>query len=67
MHGPKWKDVDIRNNSYAETVRFLTLKNGETIPSLDQYLDQVAKARTTLVLELKVQLNEEREPEQWLP
>ena len=34
---------------------------GGTTPSLDQYLDQVAKARTTLVLELKVQLNEERE------
>ena len=61
VHGPKWKDVEIRNNSYAETVRFLTLKNGETIPSLDQYLDQLEKARTVLVLELKVQLNEERE------
>lgn len=60
-HGPKWQEVDIRNSSYADTVRFLTLHDGETIPTLDQYLDQLSQARTVLVLELKVQLDEERE------
>ena len=60
-HGPKWKEVDIRNSSYADTVRFLTLNDGETIPTLDQYLDQLSQTRTVLVLELKVQLDEERE------
>ena len=53
-HGPKWQEVDIRNSSYADTVRFLTLHDGETVPTLDQYLDQLSLSRTVLVLELKV-------------
>ena len=60
-HGPKWQEVDIRNSSYADTVRFLTLHDGEPVPTLDQYLDQLSLSRTVLVLELKVQLDEGRE------
>ena len=60
-HGPKYKGVPLRENSYADTLHLLTLKNGETIPTLDQYLEQVAKSPTVLVLELKKQLNDERE------
>lgn len=60
-HGPKLGDVDLRNSSYADTIRFMTLPNGENVPTLDQYLDQLAKGTTVLVLELKKQLDEERE------
>ena len=60
-HGPVFNGVDLRNSNYADTVRFLKLKNGEPVPTLDQYLEQAAKSRTVPVLELKPQLNEERE------
>ncbi len=60
-HGPKFQDVSLRENSYADTLRFLSLKNGETLPTLDQYLDQTAKSPTVLVLELKKQLDTDRE------
>ena len=60
-HGPKYNGMLLRENTYADSLRFLTLKNGEPLPTFEQYLDQLAKARTVLVLELKKQLDEERE------
>ena len=60
-HGPKFKGMLLRENTYADSLKLLTLKNGEPVPTLDQYLDQLVKAKTVLVLELKKQLNEERE------
>lgn len=37
----------------ASAFSYYTLKNGEKIPTLDQYLEQGAKSKTMLVLELK--------------
>ena len=60
-HGPKYDEVSLRESSYADTLRLLTLKNGEPIPTLDKYLDQAVKSPTVLVIELKKQLDADRE------
>lgn len=53
--------VDIQTSDFA-TLREFTLKNGEKIPTLDDYLEQGAKSRATvLVLEFKSQYDSARE------
>ena len=53
--------IDIQKSTLAD-VRTQTLKNGETIPTLDEYLAQGEKSRDcVLVLELKPQAGAKRE------
>jgi len=53
--------IDIQKSTLAE-VRTKTLKNGETVPTLDEYLAQGEKSKDcVLVLELKPQAGAERE------
>ncbi|MBR6246999.1 MAG: DUF5110 domain-containing protein [Bacteroidales bacterium] len=52
--------VNIQSHDYAD-IKDMKLVNGETLPTLDQYLDQGAKCPTTkLVLEIKVHENRDR-------
>ena len=52
-HDDKLRGTNVWEQSYAEIADF-ALPNGERLPTLDEYLDQGAKSRsTTLVLEVK--------------
>lgn len=54
-HDPAINGVTIHDHTYAE-IKDQKLKNGESISTLDQYLDQGANSKTTvLVLEIKDQ------------
>lgn len=60
-HDRHIEDVDIQTTDLA-TLREFTLKNGERMPTLDEYLEQGAKCPTTvLVLEFKAQYDTDRE------
>ena len=60
-HDRTTQGVDIQK-SKLEQVRALKLKNGEKIPTLDEYLAQAAKNQDcVLVVELKPNYNQERE------
>ena len=60
-HDPSINGKEIQTNTYA-FIKDELLKNGESIATLDQYLDQGAQCKKTiLVLELKKQQNAERE------
>ena len=69
IHGPKHpgkkgvKSVDIRNSSKAATQAIL-LESGETVPTLEEYLQQMKKSQNTkLIIEIKNQLTPELETE----
>ena len=60
-HDRHIQGVDIQTSALAP-LRGFTLKNGEKMPTLDEYLDQGAKSSgTILVLEFKAQYDEARE------
>ena len=60
-HDPDIQGVSIQKSDLA-TIREFKLKNGEVVPTLDEYLTQGEKcAATVLVLEFKKQYSEERE------
>lgn len=60
-HDPAINGKEIQTNTF-EFIKAEELKNGEAICTLDQYLEQGAKCKKTiLVLELKKQQNAERE------
>lgn len=60
-HDPGIEGRKIATSTFAELEKFL-LPNGERRPTLDEYLDQAARSRTTrLVIELKKQPSEDRE------
>ena len=60
-HDPNINGKAIQTNTYA-FIKDELLKNGEKLPTLDDYLAQGAKSKKTiLVLELKKQQNKERE------
>ena len=60
-HDPAIEGKKISTSTFAELSGFL-LPNGERRPTLDEYLDQAAKSKTTkLVIELKKQPSEDRE------
>ena len=60
-HDRHIEGVDIQTADLA-SLREFTLKNGEKMPTLDEYLSQGAKSATTvLVLEFKSQYDEARE------
>ena len=59
-HDPIFGETKILT-SPLEDLRQYTLKNGEKIPLLDEYLQQGAQSRCVLVLELKPQYRKERE------
>ena len=58
-HDPQFWIMDIQKNSYADISRKGKLSNGETLPTLEQYLEQGRQSRTMLVLELKRQFSRE--------
>lgn len=70
IHGPKHpgkkdakKNVDIRQSPMEET-RAILLESGETVPTLDEYLQQLAKSKNTkLIIEIKNQLTPQLETE----
>lgn len=60
-HDPSINGKAIAKHKYADFAEDL-LPNGERRPTLDEYLDQTAKCKTTkLVIELKKQPSEDRE------
>ena len=60
-HDRHIEGTDIQTTDFAP-LREYTLKNGEKMPTLDEYLEQGAKCSTTvLVLEFKSQYDEARE------
>lgn len=60
-HDRHIEGTDIQTTDFAQ-LREYTLKNGEKMPTLDEYLEQGAKCPTTvLVLEFKSQYDEARE------
>ncbi len=60
-HDQAINGVDIHSNPFS-VVREQKLANGETIPTLDEYLIQTEKSKTTkLVLEIKMQGSKERD------
>lgn len=59
-HDAIFKNVDIENSDY-NTIRSIILDNGETLPSLDEYLQTAQTLEIPLILELKEHKNKERE------
>lgn len=60
-HNPDIKGKVIADNTYEELSKYL-LPNGERRPTLDEYLDQAAKSKKTLlIIELKKQPSQEIE------
>lgn len=60
-HDPSINGKAIASHKFADFAKDL-LPNGERRPTLDEYLDQAAKSKTTkLVIELKKQPSEDRE------
>ena len=60
-HNPSIRGMKIANHPYSDFIEFY-LPNGERRPTLNEYLDQGAKCKTTmLVIEFKAQDTEERE------
>ena len=58
-HNQKIGDVVIDRTKY-EDLRFMTLKNGEKIPTFEEYLKQTKKSGTTLVVEIKTDPSSDR-------
>lgn len=59
-HDNAIKKVPIQTASYA-TLRKYKLKNGETIPTLNQYLETAKSLKTKLILEIKTQYSTNHE------
>lgn len=60
-HDDKAGGIDIHTNTYA-ALKDVRLKNGEKVPTFDEYLTQGEKSKkTVLVVEFKIQANEARE------
>ena len=59
-HDRHIKGVDIQTHDYADFKDY-RLKNGEKLPTLDEYLTQGEKGGTVLVFELKSQLDKAHE------
>lgn len=60
-HDANIEGHDIQKNTYGYLKQF-KLANGESMPTLDEYLDQAAKCATTvMVLEFKSQYSKEHE------
>ncbi len=60
-HDEHFQSTDIQKSTYADLQKF-ALKNGEKLPTLDEYFDQGAKSKSTvLVLEFKSQYSAEHE------
>lgn len=59
-HDAVFKDIDIENSDY-NTIRNIKLDNGETLPSLEEYLLTAKTLSIPLILELKEHKNKERE------
>ena len=59
-HDPIFK-LKSMERSTATTLTSLKLDNGETLPTLEQYLQAAQKTKTRLILELKVHSKPERE------
>lgn len=60
-HNPSIRGMKIANHPYSDFIEFY-LPNGERRPTLNEYLDQGAKCKTTmLVIEIKPQGTPERE------
>ncbi len=60
-HNPSIRGMRIANHPYSDFIEFY-LPNGERRPTLNEYLDQGAKCKTTmLVIEIKPQETPERE------
>ena len=60
-HNPSIRGMKIAHHPYSDFIEFY-LPNGERRPTLNEYLDQGAKCKTTmLVIEFKAQDTEERE------
>lgn len=54
-HDPSFHLLNVQKNPYEKIAGKARLSNGETIPTLAQYLEQGLQSRTMLVLELKKQ------------
>lgn len=59
-HDAVFKDVKIETADF-ETVRKIKLDNGETLPTLDEYLFTAEQLTIPLILELKEHANKDRE------
>lgn len=60
FHDAKVNGLVIENSSWAQ-LKDIKLANGETIPTLEQYLDAAQKLKTRLVFELKSHKNKVQE------
>ena len=58
-HDPSLNGIPIHTSTYAKLLE-TKLKNGESIPTLDQYIEQGTKSDCMMVLEIKPQDTEER-------
>ena len=61
--GENIKRLDIQRSTYEE-LKAIKLENGETLPTLDQYLKQLKKSKKTkLIIEVKSHYTKEKESE----
>lgn len=58
-HDQKIKDIDIQTTPYAQ-LKDMTLDNGESLPTLEQYLDKFKQLKVKLICELKPHATPER-------
>lgn len=62
IHGARHRDIPSVQKATFEQVRALPLKNGEVVPTLDEYLLQGKQSRTTkLIIEIKSHPTPEQE------
>ena len=61
IHGPKHGEYTVQSTDFA-TLRAKKLKNGETLPTFEEYLIQAKKSKATkLIIEIKTPKNTERD------
>lgn len=62
IHGMSHRDIKNVQKATFEQIRNLPLTNGETVPTLDEYLEQAKKSKTTkLIIEIKSHPTPEQE------
>lgn len=62
IHGARHRDIPNVQKATFEQIRSLPLKNGEIVPTLDEYLEQAKKCKTTkLIIEIKSHPTPEQE------
>ena len=62
IHGARHREIPNVQKATFEQIRSLPLKNGETVPTLEEYLEQAKESKTTkLIIEVKRHATPEQE------